>query len=66
MNSIIQFWFFYFAAAFFLLVMQSENVLMFTWIFHSYSENRLFISQAQAGTLSELWPFFMLQESSIL
>lgn len=33
---------------------------MFTWIFHSYSENRLFISRAQAETLSELQTFFYI------
>lgn len=38
---------------------------MFTWIFHSYSENRLFISKVEAAALSELYPPFILQESSI-
>lgn len=39
---------------------------MFTWIFHNYSENRLFISKAEAVALSELCPPFILQLSSIL
>lgn len=46
--------------------MQSENVLMCTWIFHSYSNNRLLISNALAETLPELWLFLILKEPSIL